>query len=79
MPPAGFFLSSYTLLLLHPYLSCILPFVFTFNTHNTNIHAPAGFEPATPASDRPQTIAFDRLDAGIVTQQKLQLFNLQKH
>ena len=118
MPPAGFFLSSYTLLLLHPFLFlcpdcpafCLLSLLTTHNTtqhthpcprqdflkfsllicitslswlswlcllsllcntHNTNIHAPAGFEPATPASDRPQTIAFDRLDAGIVTQQKL--------
>ena len=26
---------------------------------------PAGFEPATPASDRPQTIALDRSATGI--------------
>ena len=34
--------------------SCILPFVFTYITH---IHAPTGFEPAIPASDRQQTLA----------------------
>ena len=32
-------------------------------THNTNIHA--GFEHATPASDRPQTLALDRSATGI--------------
>jgi hypothetical protein len=44
-------------------LSCILPFCLT--THKTNIHAPAGFEPATPTNDRPQTHAFDRSAPGI--------------
>ena len=33
-----------------------LPFVLTVQ-HNTNIQAPAGVEPAGPASNRPQTLA----------------------
>jgi len=33
----------------------------THNTHKqTDIMPPAGFEPAIPASERPQTQAFDR-------------------
>ena len=32
----------------------------TYNTHNRQTSVPpAGFEPATPASDRPQTVALD--------------------
>ena len=33
------------------------------NTHNSPL--PAGFEPALPASQRPQTHALDRADTGI--------------
>jgi hypothetical protein len=31
-----------------------------YNTHNTNIYAPAGFEPVIPASNRPLALASDR-------------------
>jgi hypothetical protein len=34
-------------------------------THNTHIHAPSGFEPVIPASERPQTHALDRAATGI--------------
>jgi hypothetical protein len=40
-------------------------FLSLLTTNNTNIHAPTGFEPATQASDRPQTHALDRSAAGI--------------
>jgi hypothetical protein len=39
----------------HPYADLYL------TTHNTHIHAPSGFEPAIPASERPQTHALDRV------------------
>jgi hypothetical protein len=35
------------------------------HSQETNIHAPVGFEPATPASARPQTHALDRAATGI--------------
>jgi hypothetical protein len=31
----------------------------------TNIHDPAGFEPATPARELPQTLALDRAVTGV--------------
>jgi hypothetical protein len=38
----------------------------TYNIHNREISMPsAGFEPAIPASERPQTHALDRADTGI--------------
>ena len=44
-------------------------YVTTHNTHKrTEIHAPAIFEPAIPASERPQTRALDRAATGIGTQ-----------
>jgi len=36
----------------------------TQHPQQTNIHAPAGFEPAIPASERPQTYALDRATTG---------------
>jgi hypothetical protein len=36
-----------------------------YNKHNTNIQSPVGFEPAIPASERPQTHALDRAATGI--------------
>jgi hypothetical protein len=44
---------------------CLLSLLY--NTHNTNIHAPSGIELATPASDRPQTLALDLSATGIGT------------
>ena len=44
----------YVLIVLH------LAFRLLFKTHNTNIHAPAGFEPAISAGERPQPHALDR-------------------
>ena len=38
-----------------------------YNTHNTDIHAQVGFEPAIPASDRPQIFALERSATGIDT------------
>ena len=40
-------------------------FIFTNNTQTQTPMPPAGFEPATPASDRPQTLALDRSPTGI--------------
>ena len=38
----------------------------THNTHKkTDIHTPPGFEPAMPASERPQTNALDRAATGL--------------
>jgi len=37
----------------------------TQQSHDTNIHAPTGFEPTIPASKRPQTDALDRVANGI--------------
>jgi hypothetical protein len=63
MPTARLFLFSCRLFALHPYLflflTCSALCLFLF-THNTNIHAPAEFEPATPAKKQPQTVALDR-------------------
>ena len=41
-----------------------LGFAFSPLLYNTPM-PPAGFEPATPASDRPQTVALDRSATGI--------------
>jgi hypothetical protein len=35
-------------------------YLTTHDTHKIDIHAPAGFEPAIPANERPQTHALDR-------------------
>ena len=43
-------------------LSCSLRLVFIYNT---NVHALAGFEPATAASDQQQTLDLDRSATGI--------------
>jgi hypothetical protein len=51
---------TYVSVTLYVYSACIVVF-----TDNTNIHASAGFEPAIPASDRPQTFALDRSVTGI--------------
>jgi len=37
----------------------------TQHSQQTNMHAPAGFEPVIPASERPQTNALDREATGI--------------
>jgi hypothetical protein len=37
----------------------------TQHLQETNVHAPAGFEPAIPARERPQTRALDRAATGI--------------
>jgi len=37
----------------------------TQHSQQTDMHAPAGFEPAIPASERPQTHASDRAAIGI--------------
>jgi hypothetical protein len=39
----------------------------TQQAQETHIHAPAGFEPAIPASDQPQTDDLDRAVTGIGT------------
>jgi hypothetical protein len=46
-------------------MSLNVPCYRPYNKHNTNIHAPAGFEPTIPASKRPQTHALDRAATGI--------------
>ena len=38
---------------------------YTQNTQEGDIHTPTGFEPAIPASERPQTHASDRSATGI--------------
>jgi hypothetical protein len=40
-------------------------YMATRNIQETDIHAPAGFEPAIPASERPQTHALDRAATAI--------------
>ena len=47
------------LYLIHPCVFCLCVF-----TYNTSMFL-AGFEPAVPSSDRPQTFALDRLATGI--------------
>jgi len=37
----------------------------TQHSQETDIHVPAGFEPAVPASERPQTHALNRTVTGI--------------
>ena len=52
----------------HPYFVLCLDcpsFCLLSLLYNTNIMTPAGFETATPASDRPQTLALDRSATGI--------------
>ena len=46
-------------------LPCILPFVFTVQHTTQTSMLPKGFEPATPASDQPQTLALNRSATGI--------------
>jgi hypothetical protein len=46
-------------------MSLYVPYYRPYDKHNTNIHAPAGFEPTIPASERPQTHALDRMATGI--------------
>jgi hypothetical protein len=43
----------------------------TQNSLETDIHAPRGFEPTIPASERPQTHALDRAATGIDTRRWL--------
>jgi len=40
-------------------------YLTTHNAQETDIHAPAGFEPAVPLGERPQTHAVDRAATGI--------------
>ena len=59
---SSFFLSY--LFIIYFYILC--PHVtYSSKTHKKNIHAPAGFKPATPASDRPQTLALESSTTGI--------------
>jgi hypothetical protein len=41
------------------------PYLTTRHSQETDIHAPAVFEPTIPASERPQTHALDRTATGI--------------
>ena len=52
MSPAGFL---FCVLYLYFFVLIVVTLLLSllYNTHNTNIHAPAGFEPAIPASERP--------------------------
>jgi hypothetical protein len=43
----------------------------TQNSQQTDIHAPAGIEPAIPAKERPQTHAFDRATTKLSSQQEI--------
>jgi hypothetical protein len=62
-PPPGFlFFLLYSIL--HPYLFLHLYCPAFCLTTQTSIF-PAGFEPATPTSDRPKTFALDRSPTGI--------------
>ena len=60
-----FVLCTSSVLLLRPdcLVSAICPYCTTHTTQTPM--PPAGFEPATPASDRPQTLALDRSATGI--------------
>ena len=66
-PLQGIFCSFFVL---HPHLFVLIVLAFAFfpycttNTTQTSMSR-AGFEPATPASDRPQTAALDRSATGI--------------
>ena len=66
----GIILLSFSLLVLYSYLVLCLdcpalcPLSLLYDTHNKNIHTPAEFEPAILASERPQTLAFDRWSTG---------------
>ena len=63
LPFLPFFLSIFLSIV---YLYILCPHVtYSSTTHNTNIHAPAGFEPATPASKRPQILPLDFSAIGI--------------
>ena len=46
------------------------------NTQHSDIHAPAGFEPAIPGRERPQTHALDRAATGIGPPRFIILFNV---
>jgi len=39
-------------------------YLTTHNTHNIDIHDPAGFEPTISTDERPQTYALDRAATG---------------
>ena len=62
---------SCILFLLHPYLFLYFDcpafclFVFTVQHTTQTSMPPAGFEPATPANDRPQTLTLDRSSTGL--------------
>ena len=70
-PQLGFFCVLFysVLYFIHTwfFVSVALHFAFLtlFRTHNTNIHAPTGFELAIPASQRPHAYALNRADTGI--------------
>ena len=65
-PQPRLFLFSSTQFVLHPHLFLCLECPASYlTTHNTNINAPGGFEPAIRASGRPQTLALNRAATGI--------------
>ena len=55
---------SLSLPLSGPFVLIVLAFSSSV-LHNTNIYAPAGFEPATLARELPQACALDRVSTGI--------------
>jgi hypothetical protein len=63
----GEFLSSFLLYFIRTWFFVLNFLHFAFCPHCTRHTSmpPWGFEPATPESDRPQTLAFDRLGTGI--------------
>ena len=73
MPPAGFFVFvlslSLSLSVLHLYCFVLIvlawPFVLIDQHKKHTSIDPAGFEPAIPVSNRPQTLALDRSAAGM--------------
>ena len=62
------------------YLSVLLRAIFFHtvvliqHTHNTDIHAPAGFDPTSTASERPQAYAFERAATGVGNSQLVSCF-----
>jgi len=48
----------------------------TKHSQGTDIHAPAGLEPAIPASERPQTHTLDRAATGIQLESKTAMLPL---
>ena len=70
MPPARLFLCSCCLSFCHFYPLChsvpsVIMSLIPQHTSQTSM-PPARFEPATPASDRPQTLVLDRSATGII-------------